>query len=577
MNLLRTVVLPTVLLAATASVSAWAAKPVAKHSADRPNILLILVDDLGYSDLGAFGSEIETPNIDRLATEGHTLTNLHTTPLCSTSRANLLTGADHHLVGVGNLADLRPLYGDKASYGGELNGNARTVAQLLRDAGYHSYMAGKWHLGKEGPEKWGFEQSFSLNPEAAYANNFAIQGKVTGSRGESYFENGKRAVLPDDFFSSNYFVDRLQQYITQDHDDGKPFFAYLPFQAMHFPIQAPDADLQRYRGRYDAGYEVIGAERLARQKKLGLIPADFQANPGAEAKMWRFGSPGLRRNKPWSELSEKDRRSEARVMEVYAAMLSNLDANVGRLIDTLKKLGVYDNTLIVFTADNGADGIGYGFVPYIDKKLNFDIDNSLENYGKASSFLFRSSRWAEVGSTPFRLFKAFTAEGGITAATIIKQPSKASGPKVVQALATDRDIVPTILALAGIADPGAQYQGRAVAPIEGVSLLPALTGNKREVHSDTEVFADEVNEIRYVRRGPWKLTRINNKLMPSAARHLPHQWQLYDIVKDRGETRDVAAQHPEVVAELKAEWRAYVKRVGVLQPSLPFFMPSLDE
>lgn len=544
----------------------------------RPNVLVILGDDIGYGDIGAFGSEIATPNLDALVADGRLLTNFHTTPLCATSRAELLTGADHHLVGMGTLPDNNFFYLKSEAYSGELNAHARTIAQLLRDAGYHTYMAGKWHLGGEGPQLWGFEHSFSLEYDAAFASNFVPKAGERLSAAKPYYEDGVAAAPPaETFYSSDYFVDRLKSYIAADHGDGKPFFAYLAFQATHFPLQAPDAYLDRYRGAYDAGYDAIKAARLQRQKELGLIPPDFQAHPGDEAVMLRFGQPGPLRNQSWDSLSASEKKSEARIMEIYAGMLTNLDDNVGRLVAYLKEIGEYDDTFIVFMGDNGADGMGYGFIPYLDGTLNLDIDNSYENYGRRGSFLFRSTRWAEVGTVPFRLFKSFTAEGGIAVPAIVRLPRQRDGGAQVRALSSLRDIVPTLVELTGIGPLAPEYRGQVVAMPEGASLLPVLSGARAEVHDANEVIVDEVNDIRYVRKGPWKATRIVNYLLPSAALNLDHDWQLYDMDADRGETRDLAAENPEKLQELVEEWKAYVTRVGVAQPLIPPLLPPLDE
>ena len=545
-----------------------------------PNVLVILVDDLGYSDLGAFGSEISTPNLDRLAHEGRILTNFHSTPLCATSRAELLTGADHHLVGVGTLAESNYFYPGNDDYAGVFNSRALTVAQLLRDAGYHTYMAGKWHLGSGGPVKWGFEQSFSLEYNSAFASNFAVTAAHPESAARAHYENGKTAQIPDDFFSSDYYTGKLIDYIGHDHGDGRPFFAYLAFQAVHFPLQVPDDYLHLYDGRYDAGYAAIRAARIQKQKDLGIIPEDFNPNPGDEATMIRFGQPGVLINDPWESLSASDRKSEARIMEIFAGMLTNLDDNLGKLFGYLKDIGEYDNTLVLLLSDNGADGMGYGFIPYVDTvdpTSGLTIDNSFDNYGRRSSFLFRSTRWAEAGNAPFRLFKGFTAEGGIGVPAIARLPQEDAGAAPSGALSSLRDVVPTILELAGIAAPGAQYQGHDIAAIEGASLLPVLHAQSAEVHAQDEVIADEVNDIRYVRKGPWKMTRIVNYMLPSAAELLNHDWQLYNLDQDRGETHDVAAEHPDIVAALTTDWAAYVARVHAVNPILPPILTPIDQ
>ncbi|HZR38107.1 MAG TPA: arylsulfatase [Nevskia sp.] len=562
----------------SSSPAATAADGGKSGGAARPNVLVILADDLGYADLSAFGSEINTPNIDRLAREGRILTNFHATPLCATSRAELLTGADHHLVGVGTLPESNSFYPpNDETYKGELDGKARTVAQLLHDAGYHTYMAGKWHLGGGGPVKWGFEQSFSMDYTSAFGSNYAATAARSESAARTYYENGAPAPLPDDFFSSDYFVNKLQSYIGADHGDGKPFFAYLAFQAVHFPLQVPDAYLGLYKGKYDAGYQAVRDARIARQKALGIVPPDLNPNPGDEAVMLRFGQPGVLTNTAWDQLSASDQQSEARIMEVFAGMLTNLDDDVGKLFAYLKQIGEYDNTLIVFVSDNGADGMGYGFIPYVDTAGNTDIDNSLANYGRPGSFIFRSTRWAEAGNAPLRLFKAFTAEGGISVPAIVRLPGQGAGQAPSAALASLLDVAPTILAAAGVADPGTQYQGHAVAPLEGLSLLPVLGGQRSQIHGQDDVIVDEVNDIRYVRKGPWKMTRVVNYMLPSAALLIDHDWQLYNMDTDRGETTDVAALHPDIVAELTADWVAYVKRVGVEQPILPPLLTPIDQ
>ncbi|WP_169729256.1 arylsulfatase [Solimonas soli] len=545
-------------------------------SARHPNVVIILADDLGFADLGAFGSEIRTPNLDQLAKDGHLLSNLHSTPLCATSRAELLTGVDHHLVGVGTMPDLSQFYPASAdNYQGVLNDNAPTLANLLHDAGYHTYMAGKWHVSGGGPVNFGFERSFSLDYDKGSAGNFAPGAGNSSSASESYYEDGQLATVPADFFSSDYFTSKLIDYIGSHRGDGKPFFAYLAFQATHWPLQAPDAYLDLYKGQYDGGYDAIRSARLQKQKDLGLFPADFKENPGDEAVMLRFGSPGVTSNPAWSALSASEQRSEARIMEVFAGMLTNLDDNVGKLIAYLKSTGRYDNTIIVFMSDNGADGIGTP--PTADGASQSDIDNSYDNYGRPGSYIYRSTRWAEVGSVPLRLFKSFTAEGGISVPAIVRLPKDSARGSSSTVLTSIRDVVPTVLAAAGVAEPGATYRGRSIATLEGYSLLPVLRGERGEVRDANTVLADEVDDIRVVRKGDWKMTRIVNYLVPPAALLLNHDWQLYDMASDRGETTDVSADHPDVVDDLKAEWRDYVTRVGVAQPSFPPILTPIDD
>lgn len=579
---------------ANASSVGGAGGNTASTGTSRPNVLIILADDVGYSDISAFGSEIATPNIDELARDGQMLTNFHSTALCATSRVELLTGADHHLVGMGEMGSMKLLYlgENDPNYAAQFDSRGLSIAQMLKDAGYHTYMAGKWGIGGVGPQGEGFEHSFNLDINADYASNFAPPENYSPglaynppySEYPPHFEDGEEvSKLPADFFSSDYYTTKLMQYIGEDHGDGKPFFAYLPYQATHFPLQAPAKYLdcvkgapKCYKSVYDAGYEVIRDARIQRMKDLGIIPQDFNASPGDETLMTRFGQPGVLTNEPWSALTPAQKKSEARLMEVYAAMLTNLDDNVGRVIDYLKSIGEYDNTLIMFLSDNGADGMGYGFIPYIDSNLNLDNDNSLANYGRPGSFIFRSTRWAEVGSAPFRLFKAYPAEGGISVPTIIKMPD-GRPLALTGAYAEMQDITPTLLALAGVAPPGDHYDGRAISPIEGTSLLPVLEGRADSAHAPDQVFADELAANRYVRQGPWKMTRIANPNFPGTSLLLPHQWQLYNIDTDRGETDDVAAENPDVVQQLTQAWKQYAERVGAVNPTIPPLLPPIDQ
>ncbi len=555
--------------------SACGSSSVPDAAAGRPDIVVILADDLGYSDIGAFGSEIRTPQLDALAQDGQVLGNFHVTQLCSTTRANLLTGADHHLVGVGSLVDLQlPYQNDKPGYDGGFNSKARTFAQLLRDAGYHTYMAGKWHLGTEGPEHWGFERSFALDGLLGYANNFGPVAGKENSADPVFYENGQPATLPPGKFSADHYVDKLIEYVEAQRRDGKPFLLYLPVQTPHWPVQAPDEYLERYRGVYDAGYATIRDARIAKQKALGLIPQDFKPNPGSPTGTPSYGIPGPIIHRPWELLTPLERQQEARNMEVFAGMVENLDHNVGRLLSHLKRIGRYDNTLVVFLSDNGADGNGYPTPP------SGFLDNSLENYGRQGSFLYHSVGWGEVGSAPFRTFKGFTSEGGISSPTLVKLPRERNGSRQVHALASSLDLAPTILELAGVGDPGAQYQGREVAPLEGRSLLPLLRGEAPSAHASDAVFAGEVYNHRYVRRGPWKITRTD--ALPFAGGLLANQdWQLFNVDQDRGETTVLARrgvgtlalptptdEYSEILDGLLADWDAYVERVGVALPPL---------
>lgn len=560
---------------------------------ERPNILVILADDLGYSDIGAFGGEIETPNIDALAANGRILTNFHTAAVCSPTRASLLSGVDHHLAGIGNMGEVVGLnimmdkpfsapWGKSNSYDfdnipegyrGHLSDRVVSMAELLRDAGYQTNMVGKWHLGYEvvAPQKkgmpWyrvrkesipanrGFENSFALINGGG--SHFAPTTPATPLDMTVYAENERlfpAKMLPKDFYSTRSYTDKLISYIDANRDSGRPFFAYAAYTAPHWPLQAPAEDIQRQKGRYDEGYDVIRDRRIARMKKLGLIPQDLQpSNLVAKSE----------KQKTWDMLTADEKAREARVMEVYAAMVSNLDRHVGRLIQHLKDIGEYDNTLIMFMSDNGAEGAE----PYAPPIPGTEMDNSFDNIGHPGSVVGTGMRWAEVSAAPFRLFKGFTgAEGGTSSPLIVQLPEQKSALPVSHARMHVTDVLPTILEMARIEKPGKEYKGREVYPIEGKSWLSALRSSQstESIRADDEVLADELMGASYVVKGKWKLTQQPDfSLRPVMRENVPYK--LFDLSKDRGETQNLAEQHPDIMSELEKDYKAYIKRAKVLE------------
>ena len=541
----------------------------------RPNILLILADDLGFSDIGPFGGEISTPNLDALAHDGRLLSAMYATPMPIT-RAEVMTGADHHLAGVGSMYLPWGKQKDTPYYLRGLGKQAVTVSELLHDRGYHTYMVGTWHLGEgddQRPEMRGFDRSFALMGAAGLY--FAL-GKdepqpVGAHEPPAYREDGK-AVDPPTQYAADLFTDKLLSYIDEGAKDGRPFFAYAAYTTPHFPLQAPDALIARYKGRYDAGYDAVRLARIVRQKAAGIIPKTLKPSiPQPEG-------PGM---KLWSSLSPLEKAREARRMEVYAAMVENLDANVGRLIAELKANGQYDNTLIVFTSGNGA-AQGFREAPQ---------ESGLEIMGRKGSWIYDSERWAEVSDAPFALWKAKPAEGGISVPAIVRLPGQHRARPLSAAPATLRDLTPTFLEIAGVPRPGATYKGRAVVPISGRSLMPMLEGKTAAAHPPREVFADENSGEAYVRQGRWKAVLMTEQHTnpfergdPLNAQHIallragdmaaaakerakfPARWRLYDIWADRGEITDLAGRYPKTLKRMQALYRAYRKANGVVDP-----------
>jgi arylsulfatase A-like enzyme len=530
----------------------------------RPNFLVIVADDLGFSDLGAFGGEIATPNLDALATAGLRLTDFHTAPTCSPTRSMLLTGTDHHIAGIGSMAEaIAPEQIGKPGYEGYLNQRVVALPELLREAGYQTLMSGKWHLGltaEQAPHARGFERSFSLLPGAA--NHYGYEPPydettpgILKATPALYIEDDRFVeTLPEGFYSSDAFGDKLIEYLKQ-RDQSRPFFAYLPFSAPHWPLQAPADVVDKYRGRYDAGPEVLRQERLARLKALGLADSQVEAHPVVAL------------SEEWERLSDEQRAISARSMEVYAAMVERMDWNIGRVVDYLRQQGELDDTFILFMSDNGAEGALLEafpkFGPNLQSFLDQHYDNSLDNIGRANSYVWYGPRWAQAATAPSRLYKAFTTEGGIRVPALVHYPQLARQGAISHAFSTVMDITPTILDLAGVRHPGKRWRGRDVAVPRGKSWLGYLSGETAQVHDERTITGWELFGMRAIRQGYWKAVYIPAPVGPET-------WQLYDLSKDRGEIHDLASSHPEKLAELIEHWQGYAQDNGVVLSESPF-------
>ncbi len=514
----------------------------------RPNILLIVVDDMGYSDLGAFGGEIKTPNIDSLAAAGAKFTDFYVGPTCSPTRSMLMSGNDNHIAGLGNMREaLTPNQVGQPGYEGYLNDRVVSVAELLRDAGYHTYMAGKWHLGEEpehDPSRRGFEKSFTLLQGGA--SHFDDEWMMYANYTPTYRENGVRVHVPPGFYSTQFYTDKIIKYLDEQ-EDKKPFFAYLSFTAVHDPLHLPDDWLDRYDGVYDGGYNSLRKQRLARMKKLGIIPKEASLGP------WLAMVPR------WEELNAEQQEKEARRMEIYAAMVSNVDFHVGRLLNYLEKAGQKKNTLVIFFSDNGANGLEMHMYPGTDNAwVERNSDNRLSNWGRRGSRIAQGPGWAQASSTPFRLFKAFIAEGGIRSPLIINGPGVVRAGETIHAVSHVMDIAPTLLHIAGTEYPST-YHGRSVVPIRGKSMLPLLNKRSAVVRGPDEAIAWEFNDWRAIRIGDFKATWISRPFGTS-------EWQLFDLAADPGEKMDLSGQKPGVTKQLVSAWAEYAKDVGVVAP-----------
>lgn len=515
----------------------------------RPNILVIVVDDLGYSDLGAFGGgDIDTPTIDKLALQGVRLKSFYTAPTCSPTRAALLSGTDPHIAGLGNMAELlAENQRDQPGYEGYLNQRVVSVASLLRDSGYFTAMTGKWHLGLErnqSPAAAGFDRSFALLHGGA--GHFDDTGLLARAPTALYRENGDFASWPSGRYSSDFYTERLIEYL-RGNDQHQPFFAYLAFSAVHWPLQAPDDLLLKYRGRYDGGWDLLRDQRLAGQQRVGLLENLVDIVP----------PPGYR---PWDSLDADERRVEARKMEVFAAMVDSVDQNIQKMVDYLRQSGVLDNTVIIFLSDNGAEGTPLEKSSLLDGWLE-RFDNSLENMGRAGSYIFYGPSWAYATTAPNKHYKSHVTEGGIHVPAFIWRKDMPSGGSIAPAPVTVMDIAPTLLELAGVNYPET-YRARPVTPLRGTSLLPLLERPATLLHARDTRFGMELFGRKAMREGKWKIFQ-------EPAPFGTGEWQLYDLENDPGEVHDVAASNQDVVARLAAAWQVYADEVGVIPPDEP--------
>lgn len=508
-----------------------------------PNIVVIVVDDAGYTDFGAYGGEIATPTIDALAAGGTRFSNFHATPMCAPSRAMLLTGVDSHTAGVANLPESTPPAhrGDPA-YQGRLAANVVTLASRLQASGYHTWMAGKWHLGHgpgDLPSDRGFERSFAL--DATGADNWEQRPYFPIYKQADWFEDGKRATLPGDYYSSRFLVDQMIGYVDGKPDDGRPFFAYLPLLAIHIPIQAPADYVARYEGRYAEGWEVQRRRRYEGAVRAGLIPAGTPMGP-------------MPMNvKAWAKLTPEEQQLAARRMAVNAGMLEAADHHLGRLVAHLKATGQYDNTLFVVLSDNGPEA-GDPTVEPVFKLWMKSVGYrwGAKGLGGKGTYAAIGPGWASAAAAPGALFKFYASEGGTRVPLIVSGPGVRRGV-TSRAFSIISDITPTLLDFAGATAAPAP-----AAPIAGRSLKGVLTGAAETAYdADTPVGLEAAGDSALF-KGDLKLTRNAGALGDPA-------WRLYDIANDPGETKDLSAAMPGKAAELLADYRAWAARVGVAE------------
>ncbi|WP_373497615.1 arylsulfatase [Aquiflexum sp.] len=489
-----------------------------------PNIIIIMADDMGYSDIGFFGAEIATPNIDQLAKNGLVMTQFYNTSRCCPSRTALLTGLYQHEAGIGNMV------GDMGhpSYQGYLNEKCVTIAEALRSNGYTTLMSGKWHVGGERanwPRQRGFDRFFGF-PSGGGVYFFPIR-------------SGRQVILDDDpvpldtanFYSTDAFTDYAIQFIDE-HMASKetanaPFFLYLPHIAPHFPLQAREEDIQKYRGSYKEGFSSIRAKRYQKLKASGIVPEGFELTDPDDQVL------------DWNALSEAEKDTFDLKMSVYAAQMTSMDRGIGELVSRLREHEILDNTLIIFLSDNG------GTHEAID-----NAEFSGGPIGSRNSFVSYSRSWANVSNTPFRMYKHWVHEGGISTPLIMHYPAMIKEPKINHEVGHIMDIMPTLLELTQTEYP-TSYKGHDILPLRGKSLLPLMEGNKREGH---EYLFWEHQGNKAVRKANWKMVQKKGS----------GEWELYEMNIDRTELKDVSGLYPDVVVELEQKYNEWAADAGVL-------------
>lgn len=511
-----------------------------------PNIVIIMADDVGFSDFGAYGSEVATPNIDALADRGAIFSNFHASPVCSPSRAMLMTGMSSHLAGVGNLPEtLPPAHREAPAYLGRLADDVVTVASLLQQAGYRTSVTGKWHLGHEPsalPPSHGFDRSFVL--DASGADNWEKRSYLPIYSDAPWFEDGAPTDLPEDFYSSKFIVDKAIEYLDEGESE-KPFLAYLAFQAVHIPVQAPREFTEKYEGVYADGWDALRKSRFERVMARGLLPESTVLGPMPE---------GLR---DWTALTEDERAFFAKSMAVNAGMIDAMDFHIGRFIDHLKATGQYENTVFFVLSDNGPEPNDPVATPGFSQWLWWEgYRRDIGTLGEKGSYAFIGPEFASAAASPGSFFKLYAGEGGLRVPFIVAGTGIPAKGHVSQ-FSFITDIAPTILDLAGVS-PVTEFEGRAVKPMTGRSLLPLLIGASNQHYGAGDAVGLEAAGNAALFRGDYKLLRN----MPPYG---DGKWYLYNIATDPGETHDLSEERPDLFTEMRAEYDAYAERVGVLE------------
>ncbi len=524
----------------------------------RPNILLIIGDDMGFSDLGVYGSEVATPNIDALANDGLRFTNFHVGATCSPTRSLLLTGVDNHRNGLGNMSEfLTAEQTGKPGYEGYLNKNVVTTVNLIRDAGFSTYMAGKWHLGaNEGfrPHDRGFDQTYVLLDGAADNYSAMSAGHVAGPMA-TFSKNGAIIERPVGIHSNELYTNKLIEFLDPEQNTEKPFFAYLSLQTAHWPHQAPREFIDKYRDVYSAGWDVIRQQRIDKLKELGVLSSNHPETP-------RF--PGV---PAWDALPDEMKILQANRMAAYAGMIDHMDVHIGRVIDHLKATGQYDNTIIIYMTDNGPDWSQpniAGAEWYNERYPKLAV----EDIGLRGSFSSYGPAWAQVAAAHLSGFKTFSTEGGLRVPFIVHYPEWINAGQTDEFVFVT-DLSATLLEVAGAEHPGTRYEGREVFPMKAKSFLPLLRGETSTHRLKDEWVGYELMGNSALFKGDYKALRLGAWLQGQGVADAG-SWKLYNLKGDPSESHDLSKDRPELLAEMVANYTQYSESLGIIDMPVDF-------
>lgn len=523
----------------------------------RPNIVLIMVDDMGFSDIAPYGGEIETPNLDKLSSNGVRFTQFYNTSRCCPSRASLLTGLDHHQAGMGHMTIDRT---DKPGYLGHLaRERCTTIAEVLKEAGYGTYMTGKWHLGyREGerPLEWGFDRFYGALEGAISFFEPGNTEKYPHDENPRYVTLDNDTIKPDkNFYATNRFTEYANLFLDQHFNERKddPFFLYLAYNAPHWPLHALPQDIEKYEGKYLKGWDKLREERYKRQLELGVLNAgNTKLSPRTDDRYEKGGRwPFTRDPVPaWDSFNEGQKKDLAKRMAVYAAMVDNVDQNIGRLMEFLKKKDKLDNTIILFLSDNGG-AIGGRVIGMNALRQRGNLDA----YGTTNSFISYGLGWANASNTPFRMYKCYVHEGGISTPLIAHWPNgiKDNVGSFVRTPTHITDIMPTLLEIAE-ADYPDKVNGNDIIDLQGQSLLPLVTNKPKQFNEDRRLYWEHAGS-KAVRDGKWKLVQIHEG-----------PWELYDMDQDRSETTNLIKKYPQRAKKMEEMYHDWANRAYVNPP-----------